>query len=56
MVDSIPVEEMVRILGERRRMVEKVVRDFSREGRVGKLRQTMLMVGLEEVEGEEEAI
>ena len=56
MVDSIPVEEMVRILGERRGMVEKVVRDFSKEGRVGELRQTMSMVGLEEVEGEEEAI
>ena len=54
MVDSIPVEEMVRILGERRGMVEKVVRDFFREGRVGELRQTMSMVGLEEVEGEEE--
>ena len=54
-----PVEEVERISMETRDMVERVVRDFCREGWVGDQRITKSMVGLaEEVElghgGEEE--
>ena len=58
MVGFTPVEEVERISMGPRETVEKVVRDFYREGRVGDHCITMLLVGLvEEVElmdGEEE--
>ena len=58
MVGFTPVDEVERISMGPRETVEKVVRDFYREGRVGDHCITMLLVGLvEEVElmdGEEE--